>query len=336
MLPIVNQPVEGARVSIYNEAVQAKFPLLGLRFKNTTGQDLMQGPVSVYEGGTYAGDGRIMDLQPNEERLLSFAIDQGIEVKAEARRCHGAAHRRQGGQGRHARDAQAARNEELLVKNRSPQDRDLIIEHPIRDDWKLVTPEKASEISRDVYRFDLKVAAGKTAKQDVVEERSRTNVAALAATDDQTDQSVPERQRGQRQVEGGAEQGARLQGRAGDDAARPGPGAEATQGDHGGPDAAAGQPGQCAAHLGGVQALPGEVRHAGDGDRKAAEEHRGQTGGGKDATGRLRGLSGGADRGIRIISGCTSAAETAVAHAEPRCARAVSAVFRLRTVRILN
>ena len=83
MLPIVNQPVEGDRVSIYNEAVQAKFPLLGLRFKNTTGQDLMQGPVSVYEGGTYAGDGRIMDLQPNEERLLSYAIDQGVEVKAE-------------------------------------------------------------------------------------------------------------------------------------------------------------------------------------------------------------------------------------------------------------
>jgi hypothetical protein len=186
MLPIVNQPVEGARVSIYNEAVQAKFPLLGLRFKNTTGQDLMQGPVSVYEGGTYAGDGRIMDLQPNEERLLSFAIDQGVEIKAE----------------------HAASTEKLIavkvvkgvmyvthklretkcyhVKNRSPQDRDLIIEHPIRDEWKLVEPEKANEVSRDVYRFDQTVAAGKTAKLDVVEERSRTNVAGLAQTDDQT------------------------------------------------------------------------------------------------------------------------------------------------------
>jgi hypothetical protein len=185
MLPIVNQPVEGARVSIYNEAVQAKFPLLGLRFKNTTGQDLMQGPVSVYEGGTYSGDGRIMDLQPNEERLLSFAIDQGVEIKAE----------------------HAASTEKLIavkvekgvmyvthklretkcyqVKNRSPQDRDLIIEHPIRDEWKLVAPEKANETSRDVYRFDQAVAAGKTAKLDVVEERSRTNVAGLAATDDQ-------------------------------------------------------------------------------------------------------------------------------------------------------
>ena len=31
MLAIVNEPVQGTRVSIYNQAVQAKFPLLGIR-----------------------------------------------------------------------------------------------------------------------------------------------------------------------------------------------------------------------------------------------------------------------------------------------------------------
>ena len=110
LLPIVNEPVEGTRVSIFNESVQAKFPLLGLRFKNTTGQNLMQGPITVYEGGTYAGDARVMDLQPNEERLLSYAIDQGVEVKAESAMRAGAADLRQGGQGHHAGDAQAARD----------------------------------------------------------------------------------------------------------------------------------------------------------------------------------------------------------------------------------
>ncbi|MFN4260810.1 MAG: DUF4139 domain-containing protein, partial [Gemmataceae bacterium] len=41
MLPIVNQNVEGQRVSIYNQSVQAKFPLLGLKFKNSTDMHLM-------------------------------------------------------------------------------------------------------------------------------------------------------------------------------------------------------------------------------------------------------------------------------------------------------
>ena len=44
MLPIINKDVEATRVSIYNERTQAKFPLLGLKFKNTSGMHLMQGP----------------------------------------------------------------------------------------------------------------------------------------------------------------------------------------------------------------------------------------------------------------------------------------------------
>src|SRR3974377_2240678 len=80
MLPIVGKDIEGGRVSIYNEATQAKFPLLGIKLKNTSGLHLMQGPITVFEGSNYAGDSRILDLQPNEERLISYAIDLGTEV----------------------------------------------------------------------------------------------------------------------------------------------------------------------------------------------------------------------------------------------------------------
>src|SRR5262249_27574930 len=83
MLPIVQQTVDAAKPSIFNEQVPAKFPLLGLRFPTTAPQPLMQGPITVYEGPGYAGDSRIQDLQPGEERLLSYALDLGTEVKTE-------------------------------------------------------------------------------------------------------------------------------------------------------------------------------------------------------------------------------------------------------------
>ena len=44
--------------------------------------NLTQGPITVFDGSNYAGDARILDLQPNEERLLSYAIDLGTEVEA--------------------------------------------------------------------------------------------------------------------------------------------------------------------------------------------------------------------------------------------------------------
>ena len=84
MLPIVGKDIDGTRVSIYNPSVQAKHPLLGLRFKNTSGAHLNQGPITVFEGSVYAGDTRILDVQPNEERLLSYAIDLGTEVDPKA------------------------------------------------------------------------------------------------------------------------------------------------------------------------------------------------------------------------------------------------------------
>src|SRR5262249_27480555 len=71
------------------------------------------------------------------------------------------------------------------IKNRSEHDRTLIIEHPIRQDWKLITPDKPTERGRDVYRFQVAIGSGKEAVQDVVEELTRMNLIALNNLDDQ-------------------------------------------------------------------------------------------------------------------------------------------------------
>jgi hypothetical protein len=184
LLPIVNNGVEATRVSIFNEAVQAKFPLLGLKFKNTSGDNLMQGPVTVYDGGTYAGDARILDLQPNEERLVAYALDQGTEVKAEGESAPQQLVAVKVVKGVVRATHKLRETKKYMVKNRSPQDRTLIIEHPVRADWRLVTPEKPAERSRETYRFEVKLPAGKSLTQEVVEEQSRVDVVALNSGDD--------------------------------------------------------------------------------------------------------------------------------------------------------
>jgi hypothetical protein len=184
MLPIMKQAIGATKVSIFNEAVHAKFPLLGLRFKVDASQPLMQGPVTVYDGPGYAGDSRLPDLQPGEERLLSYAIDTGTEVKVE---------------GKPGTDQLAAvkvvkgllhathkhrKSKTYLVKNRSGQDRTLVIEHPFQEGWDLVTPEKAAERTREVYRFQVAVKAGQAARHDVVEENRRVDIMKLKGGDE--------------------------------------------------------------------------------------------------------------------------------------------------------
>jgi hypothetical protein len=173
LLPLVNQEITADRVSIFNDKVNSKFPLRGLKIKNATGQNLMQGPVSVYDGGSYAGDGRLPDLQANEERLLSFAVDQAVEVKSETKSEPESLTLVRIRKGVLEETHRQRSTMKYLIKNRSGQERTLIVEHPIHPDWKLVGEEKPAERSRDSYRFDWKAPSGKGLVREVVEERTR-------------------------------------------------------------------------------------------------------------------------------------------------------------------
>ncbi|HJT76417.1 MAG TPA: DUF4139 domain-containing protein, partial [Gemmataceae bacterium] len=184
LLPIITHDVEAKRVSIFNEGVQPKFPLLGLKFRNTSGQSLMQGPVTVYEGNTYAGDARVLDLQPGEERLVAYALDQGTEVKAEGESAPQRLTAVKIVKGVVHATHRLCETKTYRVKNRTDKDRVLIIEHPVRPDWRLVAPEKPTERSRETYRFEVRVPAGKSLTQQVIEEQSRTDVVALSSADD--------------------------------------------------------------------------------------------------------------------------------------------------------
>jgi hypothetical protein len=186
LLPIVNKDVEGTRLSIYNEHTQAKFPLLGLRLKNTSGLHLMQGPITVFEGSNYAGDARILDLQPKEERLLSYAVDLGTEVNPVAASDNGRYTMVKAVKGVLHTTTKLKETKTYTIKNRNEQERTVLIEHPVRNDFKLVDEKsKPVEVASDVYRFEVKVPAGKTETQVVAEERVLNEQVALANFNDE-------------------------------------------------------------------------------------------------------------------------------------------------------
>lgn len=188
LLPILGKDVEGTRVSIYNPAVQAKHPLLGLRIKNTTGSHLAQGPVTVFEGHTYAGDTRVLDVQPNEERLVSYAIDLGTEVDPQLGEGTTKITSVKAVKGIVSTVTKVREATKYRINNRSPQDRQLILEHPNRTNqqFKLVETAKPTEDTKDVYRFAVPVKAGAEATFVVTEERDLgTSVALSNSSDDQ-------------------------------------------------------------------------------------------------------------------------------------------------------
>jgi hypothetical protein len=197
MLPIVSKEVEGTKVSIYNQGTHAKFPLHGLKFKNTSGLHLMQGPLTVFDGNNYAGDARILDLQPGEERLLSYAVDLGTEVEAVNPTNNGKLTKVKLYKGLVYSTTRVQEGKVYHAKNRTEQDRLLIIEHPYRPEFSLVKATyedatkkskeiKPSERARDVYRFEVNAPAGKSITTEVLEERDVVSSVEINNTNDDT------------------------------------------------------------------------------------------------------------------------------------------------------
>jgi hypothetical protein len=184
LLPIINKDVEGTRVSIYNERTQAKFPLLGLKFKNTSGMHLSQGPITVFEGSNYAGDSRILDVEPNEERLLSYAVDLGMEVNPVLASDNGRFTTIRYNQGLLYTATKDVETKTYTIANRNTDERLVVIEHPVRNQFHLTSADKPTETASDVYRFEVKVPAGKTKVQTVTEEHDGEVLYHLTDLDD--------------------------------------------------------------------------------------------------------------------------------------------------------
>jgi hypothetical protein len=188
MLPIVGKDVEGQKVSIYNQAVQAKHPLLGLKFKNTSGAHLNQGPITVFEGSVYAGDTRVLDVQPNEERLVSYAIDLGTEVDAQVGPGTQKITSVKAVKGIITTTTKLTEEKKYKMINRSQTDRTMVVEHANRTNqqFKLVDTDKPMEDTPEVYRFQTALKAGETKTFTVKEEKDIATSMQLTNNGDDT------------------------------------------------------------------------------------------------------------------------------------------------------
>lgn len=179
MLPIVSASVDGEKVSIYNERVQAKHPLNGFRLKNTTALHLMQGPITVFDANAYAGDARMEDLAAGQERLLSYALDIKTEVEPQSKSGPRELVSVKLRKGTMLITRKAQEEKTYLVRNRDQKKKTVLVEHPYRASWDLIKPKEPTERTREVYRFEVAVDPEKTATLTVAEQHQLSETLQL-------------------------------------------------------------------------------------------------------------------------------------------------------------
>lgn len=186
MIPFLGSNIEGRRVSIYNMADRPDHPMRGLQLTNTSGMQLLPGPLAVFDGTAYAGDATINQVSPGDKRLLAYALDLDVVVttKPEA-----------SGDVTKVRIVQGLieqtfKSREALTYTFDNKDqkrsRTIIIEHPKLPGWSLVGPDKAQEETQDLYRLEVTADAGKAATLTVTQEIIRAQQLDITSIDTPT------------------------------------------------------------------------------------------------------------------------------------------------------
>jgi hypothetical protein len=183
LVPIIDRDIPGERVGLYQQSAHDKHPLAAVRLANDGETGLPAGVITLYEtgaaGASYVGDAQLSTLPAGDKRLVSFALDQKTLIDREVESKQAIA------KGRIVRGVleltyEVEQTTVYRVKAPAREDREVLIEHPRQQGWKIVKPDpKEVELTDDTYRIRRKIAAGKQAKLTVLLTMPRVQKVAL-------------------------------------------------------------------------------------------------------------------------------------------------------------
>lgn len=168
MLPLVAGPISAEKVSIWSPGSGSKNPMLGARIVNSLGMKLPAGPVTVFDGGAYAGDALLEFLPEKDKRLVAYGQDLSVEVEdssAQSRETTGVTVAK----GVLVFSRRVTYTRTYVARNASAAPRKLLVEHPVTAGAELAAPASFEEKTGAAYRFLVSLPAGGQAKLEVKE-----------------------------------------------------------------------------------------------------------------------------------------------------------------------
>lgn len=174
MLPFVSRAVPMTRVSVFQPETDPRHPLAAVELTNDGATGLPPGILTLYEdnpllkGMGFVGDAQLPVLAQGEKRLISYAVDGKTTIdRADKNDVTQGAVTIAKGVMRVAVNTRATTV--YTIKAPAKEDRTIIIEHPKRYGYDIVSPDpKGVEVSANHYRIKVKVKAGETKVVPVV------------------------------------------------------------------------------------------------------------------------------------------------------------------------
>jgi chaperonin cofactor prefoldin len=177
MLPFLQQKVTARKLLVYSGG-GSEFPRNAAEIANSTGKTLDGGPITVYDGNAYAGEALVETVKAGDKRLISYAIDLGTRISTAVDASPDFIREVHVRRGVMTTRSALQESQTYTIRNVDQKPKTLMLEHPIRSDYKLLKL-KPAETTTSAYRFEIKLAGGATEKFPVAEERVYETSVAL-------------------------------------------------------------------------------------------------------------------------------------------------------------
>ena len=175
LVPILNGHIEAEPVTLWSAKAtddddedHTPRALRALWVKNSSGLTLDSGTFNILEKGTFAGEGIFDTIHPSERRLLSYAADTAVHVTAEDESSQTPITRVRIAKGLMVTTREERDSLLFKIRNADTTPRQVVIEYPVREDWKLVDGgPKPEESTASFHRFRVNVAPDATSELKV-------------------------------------------------------------------------------------------------------------------------------------------------------------------------
>jgi len=193
LVPILNARVEAEKVTLWSgeneDDSDSDHPAGALRalwIRNTSGETLDSGTFNILEKDTFAGEGVLDAIHPGERRLLSYAADTAVHVVTEDQVSDEPITRVRIAKGLMITTREQRESRLYKIRNADAAARQVVVEHPAKEDWKLLSDgPKAEESTASFHRFRVNVAPNSTADLKVETYHPLSSTFALTNLDEQ-------------------------------------------------------------------------------------------------------------------------------------------------------
>jgi hypothetical protein len=182
LVPILQSKIDAEKVTLW--AAGSNDVLRALWIKNTSGLTLDGGSFNLIDANAFAGEGMLETIHPDERRLISYAADPAVHIADRALEEQKPVSRVRMTKGILIATRELRSSHKYVIRNADTAPRVVVVEYPVRSDWKLIDTLKPDETTTNFYRFRVPVEAGKSSEILVEEYSPQDTQYQLASLED--------------------------------------------------------------------------------------------------------------------------------------------------------